>query len=263
MLFPSLFSILFEIAFTFLTGWGILQYFQQNQILNPIVIRVLIILAIGLVAGFISRLLFRKRHIFWKLVISLISVGLSLFVLDKVFPTNYDLVFIDRKPWTQPVGIDILQIGLGYVMSMLALLIGRRRIRQRKIEPRPRAVVKTKVKKKIEKQKKLIIGRLNKNGRNKKVIKKVVKKTDKKQIHSRRLLPGYRISSLVTAKPRRTRRKDVRLLGETEHRCPYCFELVKKNDARGVVICPDCKTWHHKDCWDITGSCQVAHRNDL
>jgi hypothetical protein len=31
---------------------------------------------------------------------------------------------------------------------------------------------------------------------------------------------------------------------------------VKKNDPRGVVICPDCGTWHHKDCWDVTGSCR-------
>jgi hypothetical protein len=26
-----------------------------------------------------------------------------------------------------------------------------------------------------------------------------------------------------------------------------------------VVTCPICKTRHHKDCWDITGMCQVPH----
>jgi len=27
------------------------------------------------------------------------------------------------------------------------------------------------------------------------------------------------------------------------------------------VECPICHTMHHKDCWDITGTCQVPHLN--
>ena len=46
-----------------------------------------------------------------------------------------------------------------------------------------------------------------------------------------------------------------------EHRCPYCLEEVKRNDPRGVVECEVCHTLHHKDCWDITGACQVPHLN--
>ncbi len=46
-----------------------------------------------------------------------------------------------------------------------------------------------------------------------------------------------------------------------EHRCPYCFEEVKRNDPRGVVECEVCHTLHHKDCWDVTGACQVPHLN--
>ncbi|MFN2120746.1 MAG: hypothetical protein ACK2T0_10170 [Anaerolineales bacterium] len=23
--------------------------------------------------------------------------------------------------------------------------------------------------------------------------------------------------------------------------------------------CPICHTLHHKDCWDVTGSCQIPH----
>jgi len=46
-----------------------------------------------------------------------------------------------------------------------------------------------------------------------------------------------------------------------EHRCPYCLEVVRRNDARGVVECKVCHALHHKDCWDITGACQVPHLN--
>jgi ribosomal protein L37AE/L43A len=56
---------------------------------------------------------------------------------------------------------------------------------------------------------------------------------------------------------------DVKLVGEEEHCCPYCLEEVVKNDSRGVTICPECGTWHHQDCWSLTGSCGVAHRNEL
>ena len=36
---------------------------------------------------------------------------------------------------------------------------------------------------------------------------------------------------------------------------------IKRNDIRGSVECPICHTLHHKDCWDITGTCQVPHLN--
>jgi len=53
----------------------------------------------------------------------------------------------------------------------------------------------------------------------------------------------------------------VQLAVHEEHRCPYCLEPVTRNDPRGVVECQVCHTLHHKDCWDITGSCQVPHLN--
>ncbi len=55
----------------------------------------------------------------------------------------------------------------------------------------------------------------------------------------------------------------VRLAVHEEHRCPYCLEPVKRNDPRGTVECQICHTLHHKDCWDITGNCQVPHLTTL
>lgn len=57
------------------------------------------------------------------------------------------------------------------------------------------------------------------------------------------------------------RRPAVQLAMYEEHKCPYCFEEVKRNDPRGSVECPICHTLHHKDCWDVTGTCQVPHLN--
>ena len=67
------------------------------------------------------------------------------------------------------------------------------------------------------------------------------------------------------AKPRPSprpahRSRAVHLSGTTEHMCPYCLEPVVRNDRRGVKICKVCKTWHHADCWAITGVCQVPHQ---
>ena len=53
----------------------------------------------------------------------------------------------------------------------------------------------------------------------------------------------------------------VRLAAHEEHRCPYCLEEVRRHDPRGSIECPVCHTFHHKDCWDITGTCQVPHLN--
>jgi len=52
---------------------------------------------------------------------------------------------------------------------------------------------------------------------------------------------------------------EIRLVGAEEHKCPYCLQVISPRDPRGVVTCPICKTRHHKDCWDITGMCQVPH----
>ncbi len=59
----------------------------------------------------------------------------------------------------------------------------------------------------------------------------------------------------------RGRRPRVQFAVVEEHRCPYCLDPVGRADPRGVVECDVCHALHHKDCWDITGICQVPHLN--
>jgi hypothetical protein len=55
------------------------------------------------------------------------------------------------------------------------------------------------------------------------------------------------------------RKRPLRLSAVQQHRCPYCLEVVDRNDPRGIKVCRVCKTQHHADCWEVTGTCQVAH----
>ena len=88
----------------------------------------------------------------------------------------------------------------------------------------------------------------------------------------RRRSSGRPVISMRTADPRpaRSRAKawnplhrkpEVQIAVYEEHRCPYCLEPVTRNDPRGSVECQVCHALHHKDCWDITGTCQVPHLN--
>ncbi len=55
--------------------------------------------------------------------------------------------------------------------------------------------------------------------------------------------------------------KAVRFVGKEEMRCPYCLQIIDPKDPKGIVVCPICHSPHHKECWDITGSCQVPHNH--
>ncbi len=73
--------------------------------------------------------------------------------------------------------------------------------------------------------------------------------------------PRQRIAAPPAPKrTRRSRRTAVYFSSVETHVCPYCLEEVTKKDPRGVQICKVCKTWHHRDCWEITGVCQVPHQ---
>jgi hypothetical protein len=77
-----------------------------------------------------------------------------------------------------------------------------------------------------------------------------------------RIKPMKAAPVIAPKRHRRSRNARVQLALVEDHRCPYCLETVTRNDQRGVVECSVCHTLHHKDCWDITGTCQVPHLNN-
>jgi ribosomal protein L37AE/L43A len=77
-----------------------------------------------------------------------------------------------------------------------------------------------------------------------------------------RIKPMKAAPVLAPKRRRRSKRARVQLALVEEHRCPYCLETVGRTDPRGVVECTVCHALHHKDCWAITGTCQVPHLNN-
>lgn len=81
--------------------------------------------------------------------------------------------------------------------------------------------------------------------------------------------PAPRVKRLRAPKPARSTSKNQtnnsadgpRVVGVIEDRCPYCFDIVKKSDPRGIHVCEVCGTPHHADCWAVTGKCQMPHLN--
>jgi hypothetical protein len=67
------------------------------------------------------------------------------------------------------------------------------------------------------------------------------------------------VSAPAMIRPQKRHKPKISLMGMEEHRCPFCLEEVDPQDPAGVVICPVCHSYHHKSCWDITGTCQVPH----
>jgi hypothetical protein len=77
----------------------------------------------------------------------------------------------------------------------------------------------------------------------------------------RSISPVFSPTPLPRKRLGRKMHDSIRLVGREEMRCPYCLQIVERNDPHGIVVCPICKSAHHKECWDITGSCQVPHNH--
>jgi hypothetical protein len=73
-------------------------------------------------------------------------------------------------------------------------------------------------------------------------------------------LPQLKLPTWTRRRPLPVRKSSgVRVIAKAEDRCPYCLDVIKKNDPRGVVVCEICETPHHADCWEAGGKCQVPH----
>jgi hypothetical protein len=82
------------------------------------------------------------------------------------------------------------------------------------------------------------------------------------RVRQRRVLslPQLRLPTRTRRRPLPVRKHSgVKVIAKAEERCPYCLDVIKKNDPRGVVVCEICGTPHHADCWEAGGKCQVPH----
>lgn len=267
---------------------------SDNPQINSFLLRILILLVIGFFGGLFMRILFRKGFAVFLILFGLITNILAVFVIDRFYETEFILSFIPKDlnsflstdfGFLIPSARDAAQMGLLLLISLPAILLFRRKKTKKTPEsslPKPPRLslsdrVKPVVYKVNPKNWNIRLPKLNKSTKSKSVStapKKsspsvhISSSSSKSKNKSAILKSGSqkKISSNKVKVPRKRSHhinNDVKLMGEEEHVCPYCLEEVVKNDSRGTAVCPECNTWHHQDCWDITGGCGVAHRNEL
>lgn len=263
-------------------------FLTPNNRFSPFGLRIVMLVAAGLMAGLTSRLLFRRLHPLLQIPLVMAACLLAVILIDGFYPGDYALEFFSRDlTFKEPTINDISQVILAGLASIPPVWFFRsRKKRVSAAQPLPAAAAPARKKttsrisisRTLEKLdprnwKKPVKNR-SKPGAAQKARAAAapapvrIAAPKKKAAPIRAVKAAKRITkpaARMTLPRKRTARhdNDVRLKGEEEHRCPYCLELVQKHDPRGIMICPECGTWHHKDCWDVTGSCQVAHRNEL
>lgn len=295
----GLFKWLALLVLTLSAGLLAIIFLAQNPGLDIFWLRIIILAATAFFGSLVCRILFHRLPGFFLFLIAIITQVLALLLIDHFYEIEYRLSFLrfaltsNEFTIQTPSVSDAAQGIFLLIISLPTLFFLRRRKKTPKIQkesPAPRATAaqpKFSLRQKIDP----VLTKLN--PANWKFPKEIQKKTQqlfykgKQAIQSKpvkvstvkKAASSRKTATTTTKAPRkktvstkvsvpgkrkkRNHLNDVKLTSDEEHVCPYCLEKVDKNDPLGVVICPECGTWHHQDCWDLTGTCGVAHRNEL
>jgi len=215
--------------------------------------------SVAVVSGFGARLLLSKRHWFIRSITASVTPVVGLAVLGY---------FSDWK-----IGINVIALGEGYVswMDLIHLVMGITASWAALWAWHRPAPLDVETSTNNETPGSVVIPEPRRNGHPRSwPLQHRLRIRAGADTHSGN---GSRPSArprlrLVTRQPARTNhrsllahRPQVQLALIEEHRCPYCLELVSRNDSAGVKECEVCHSLHHADCWNITGMCQVPHLN--
>lgn len=262
--FPRRLGILFLLVID--TVLGLTLLFRMKPGNAPLIVwNIFADLALGLVAGFGTRIFLRQRGPLVRFFAGTAAVIVGLYLLGMA--TNWQIGFGPLQFWPLRKTIDwvgLEHISIGTVTFLLAMQAWSRSVRvsptanipavavvpareaaQPAVRPAPSPKVKPKRKKPKQPRASLNFptrGRVETRTSAKPVI-------------------GRPVSKPAT-KPRRSlfqRKPQVHLSKIERHLCPYCLDPVTRNDPRGVWECDICHTLHHGDCYAIAGACQVPH----
>jgi len=247
--------------------------------INPLLMVFALLCAVGLVAGMTARHLLAAFHGILQFLVSLLALLAAMFALNYtsrgVLGISYQTIL---NAEVDPMAFG--QVGIGLVVMLLALTAWR------KPKPRQPAAVEPSSPPRSFRSPEMALEERSNHRERVKVspVRNVINWFHYQPSHpfvnggSRNApaSPPRSGVSLGTSRPRlkentqiRRRqstlvlkgKKPVKFIGVEEHRCPYCLEIVEENDPRGIEICPICHTYHHADCWAVTGVCQVPHAN--
>ena len=260
---------------------GLVYLLQRGRPAPAIMFNLLADGSIGAAMGFGSRLVLRRRHWLIRAVVaaSLSIVGLVLLGFLTGAQSGVGPLHLSFQPvnWLDRVGLalqipvlpgnsptdlmDAAHMVIAVNLSWIALRAWHGRTRARETRSESGGWARTAVSASTPTRLPVAAP----------VSTPVVRPTTTRQ--SRAVVRRKRIGRVVVAralpirpKSMGTRRRGafrkrpaLQIAAYEEHRCPYCLQDIKRDDIR--VECPVCHTLHHKDCWDITGTCQVPHLN--
>lgn len=256
---------------------------SSNTVINSFLLRITIIAVIAFFGSIIGRILFRRLPGILLVLVVMVTNLFSVIVIDIFYENEYQFeFFLDDFHFQVPSVSDAGQFFFMLIISLPILLVFRHRKKKRvpAVEPARQSAKVT-----LSQRIKPVLHTAN--PRNWAIWKKIYPKPSKSRTSYQAHTPTVHVASprAPTVKTRnggsraaiKTFSKkiklpgklfgavpnDVKLVGDEEHVCPYCLEEVKKGNSAGVVVCKECGTWHHQDCWNLTGSCGVAHRNEL
>ena len=268
---------------TVLGSLVLLLTFLVRQYIDILILKYTLVLAVGLLAGFSARRFLTAQTQILKLLTAWISASLSLailYILSGGF-LGINLFFgLNKTPDWQ----GLIQLALAAVGALLVITAFRTsptveytptpapvsRPKKSTLKPKP-ALIQWPLKLNFSTVKKTN-QKSTRSAADKKAapplaIQKTPKKGSSLQKVTGAAAPIPKIKKPTRAKKKTVKKKrvnkkaakEIKFRGDIEHRCPYCLEIVQPHDPRGVKICPICKTHHHKDCWGITGACQIPH----
>lgn len=279
-----------QLAISLSAGLLAIIFLSGNPQVSAFMLRITLLVAVAVLSTFSARVFFNRTSPLLALSTTLLASFTAVVIIDQFYRSAYRLSFLSDPFRLSPPKIgDISQVILLLLVSLPGILLFRR---PKKIPTRStRSGINLKVFfqsiysniqqamntlnplnwsvwKKFKKQKKVNIRKPVRKSIAPKVTipTRSVTTTNKvpTAVHVNKSTNNTRTKKMkLPGRLFQPQNHDVKLIGEEEHVCPYCLEEVHRQDARGVKICQECGTWHHQDCWDLTGACGVAHRNEL
>jgi hypothetical protein len=236
---PKLFLLLFRLELLVIAAClfagGLAAAAVLNDTVSPWIFAVAAAVGEGLLMGALARAFYRSYSRLRQWAAGLAGTAMGLIVLGWL---TRGLAGADPNGRMQfgPDWMALLQILIGAIVSTLAYAAGRIKYPEPPLEPA--AAIEAAENNAAAPASRMI-------------------KTDLPKKESR---PAReRIRSALRFFRKGNHDAEIRLVGSEEYKCPYCLQPIAPRDPRGVVTCPICHTRHHKDCWDITGMCQVPH----
>lgn len=221
---------------------------------------------IGLTAGLTARRLLWDRTGVLRLMAAITALIAGLIVLN-IYSLGFIGIDLAPRGISEPDWDSLIQVGVGIVSALLALRAWKRPKAEITAEAEPRErrrlrLLPSRVENWLERVNLKLVGTSSGSQRegNPRVSFRTYSSSNGNARRSSLVKRQRRPKVFAWARHHHT--NQVHLSGAEEHRCPYCLEIVKDNDPRGVEICPICHTYHHADCWAVTGTCQIPHIQD-